>query len=79
MAQNLAKSTSFTKMSVISSTFLVLGGPQQEQLQQILAKMKQNEQPESQNTEIIQDKSPLFDEIENRNSSWPQVSAQKLK
>jgi len=58
MAQNLAK---------------MLGGPQQEQLQQILAKMKQNEQPQnSQNAEIVQDKSPLFDEIENRNSSWPQ-------
>lgn len=53
MAQNLAK---------------MLGGPQQEQLQQILAKMKHNE-PESQNTEAIQDKSPLFDEID-RNNSW---------
>lgn len=73
MAQNLAKSKTF---SVIFLTrvyiFLVLGGPQQEQLQQILAKMKHNE-PESQNTEAIQDKSPLFDEID-RNNSWQEVS-----
>ena len=50
----------------------MLGGPQQEQLQQILAKMKHSE-PESENTEVIQDKSPLFDEID-RNNSWQQVS-----
>jgi hypothetical protein len=65
------------------NTFLVLGGPQQEQLQQILAKMKQNEERESQNTvnTVIHDKSPLFDEIENRNNtgSWPQVSALRPK
>ena len=51
----------------------MLGGPQQEQLQQILAKMKHSE-PESENTEVIQDKSPLFDEID-RNNSWQQVSS----
>ena len=78
MAQNLAKSTNF-ELPNSNNTFQVLGGPQQEQLQQILAKMKQNEEHESQNTAVLQDKSPLFDEIENRNSSWPQVSAPKSK
>ena len=55
--------------------FSVLGGPQQEQLQQILSKMKNN-QPETQ-TEPIQDKSPLIDEVDR--NSWQQVRVYFLK
>ena len=67
MAQNLAKSNFHSPIKYL--LFSVLGGPQQEQLQQILSKMKNN-QTETQ-AEPIQDKSPLIDEVDR--NSWQQV------